>query len=129
MIKLGKKLRDLRKAKGYSQDNIAIALNLSQGYYSKLETDEDFPSEEVVQKIAAYYDITPQELFAGDGQTQIQYNHNHDSAHSVNAFMVWQDPQKLVEELLATKEKIIALQAKQIELLEGQVHELKARQG
>ncbi len=41
--------------------------------------------------------------------------------------MVWQDPQKLVEELLASKEKIITMQAKQIETLEGQLKELKKR--
>ena len=58
-----------------------------------------------------------------DGQTQIQYN--HESPHAVNAYMVWQDPQKLVEDLLASKEKIIALQAKQIELLESQLIEKK----
>lgn len=58
---------------------------------------------------------------AGEGQAQVQYNQNHDNAHSVNAFMVWQDPQKLIEDLPASKEKIIALQAKQIGLLEGQL--------
>jgi transcriptional regulator with XRE-family HTH domain len=121
MVKIGKKLKELRDAKGYSQDNLAHELNIGQSYYSKMESDHQSPSPEIIEKLAAFYEITPQELIATDGSAQIQYN--HESPHAVNAFMVWQDPQKLVEDLLASKEKIIALQAKQIELLEGQLRE------
>ncbi len=125
MLKIGKKICDLRQEKGYSQEYIAHELNMSQGNYCKLESDNHFPSAETIEKLATLYDITPQELVAGDGQTQIQYNQNHDSSHSVNAFMVWQDPQKLMDEFLSSKDKIIALQAKQIEILESQLQELK----
>ncbi len=119
MLKIGKKLRELRNEKGYSQDSLAHELNIGQSYYSKMECDIQSPSPEIIEKIAAFYGISPQELIASDGSTQVQYN--HESPHAVNAYMVWQDPQKLVEELLASKEKIIALQAKQIELLENQL--------
>lgn len=125
MLKIGKKLRELRNEKGYSQDSLAHELNIGQSYYSKMECDIQSPSPEIIEKIAAFYGITPQELIASDGQTQVQYNQNHDNSHSVNAFMVWQDPHKLVEELLASKEKIISLQAKQIELLENQLQAKK----
>ncbi|MCC6835563.1 MAG: helix-turn-helix transcriptional regulator [Cytophagales bacterium] len=121
MLKIGKKLRQLRAEKGYSQEYLAHELNMTQGNYCKLESDSHFPSSETLEKIAALYNTTPQELLASDGQTQVQYNNNYDSSQSVNAFFVWQDPQKLVEDLIASKEKIIALQARQIEILESRL--------
>ena len=89
---------------------------MTQGNYCKLESDAHFPSADTLEKIAGLYGLAPHELLASDNSTQIQYN--HESLHAVNAYLVWQDPQKLVEDLLWSKEKIIALQAKQIELLE-----------
>ena len=119
MLKLGKKLRELRIEKGYSQEYLAHELNMTQGNYCKLESDGHFPSANALEKLAEIYETTPQDLLmSSDSGQQIQYNQIKDSPHTVNAYMVWQDPQKLVEELLSSKEKIIALQAKQIEILE-----------
>ncbi|MBY0435880.1 MAG: helix-turn-helix transcriptional regulator [Cyclobacteriaceae bacterium] len=119
MLKLGKKLKEMRLEKNYSQEYLAHELGMTQGNYCKLESDHHFPSAETLEKLASLYDTTPHDLMSGEGQQQIQYN--HESPHAVNAYMVWQEPQKLVEELLASKEKIITLQAKQIELLESQL--------
>ncbi len=127
MLKIGKRLKELRIERNFSQEHIARELNMTQGNYCKLETDNHFPSAEALEKLASLYETTPQELLASDGQTQIQYNHNHESSQAINAFMVWQDPQKLVEDLLASKEKIIVLQAKQIEMLEGKMKDLESK--
>lgn len=78
-----------------------------------------------MEKLASIYETTPQDLLASEGNQQLQYN--HESPHAVNAYLIWQYPQKLMDELLSSKEKIIALQAKQIEILEGQLQELKKR--
>lgn len=109
--------------KGYSQEYLAHELKMTQGNYCKLESDNHFPSGEVLEKLAALYNVSPEELVSSEGQTQIQYNSNHDSSTSVNSFMVWQDSQKVVEELLATKEQLIKLQARQIEILESQLRD------
>ena len=95
---------------------------MSQGNYCKLESDNHFPSPEALDKLAHLYETTPQEIILGaeNGQ-QIQYNNVKDSPHTVNAYMVWQDPRKLVDDLLTSKEKIIALQAKQIEMLDDKL--------
>ncbi len=122
MLKLGKRLKDLLVANNYSQEYVAHELSMSQGNYCKLESDSHFPSAETLEKIASLYQTTPHELLASEGQTQIQYN--HESPHAINAFMVWQDPQKLLDELLLSKEKIIALQSKQIEHLEARLKDL-----
>lgn len=64
MLKIGKKLRELRNEKGYSQDSLAHELNIGQSYYSKIESDHQSPSPEIIEKLAAFYDIAPQELIA-----------------------------------------------------------------
>jgi transcriptional regulator with XRE-family HTH domain len=119
VIKLGKRLRDLRTSKNYSQEYVAHQIDMAQGNYCKLERDKHFPSDETLEKIAALYETTSQELLAAGGQAQIQYN--HESPHVINGNTVSHDPLKLLEELLASKDKLIALQARQIELLEEKV--------
>ena len=76
---------------------------MTQGNYCKLETDNHFPSADALEKLASLYETTPQELLASDSPTQIQYN--HESPHAVNAYMVWQDPQKLVEDYWLQKRR------------------------
>ena len=107
--------------KGYSQEYLAHELQMTQGNYCKLESDYHFPPVHALEKLATLYELSPEELVSSEGQTQIQYNNNHDSSSSVNSFMVWQDSQKLVEDLLAAKEQIIQLQARQIEILESRL--------
>ncbi|MCW5910624.1 MAG: helix-turn-helix transcriptional regulator [Cyclobacteriaceae bacterium] len=109
--------------KGYSQEYLAHALKMTQGNYCKLEGDNHFPSAGALEKLAFMYGITPEELLTSDHH-QVEYNNNDANIHSANAFMVMQDPQKLVEDLLASKEKIIALQARQIEILESRLRDL-----
>lgn len=124
MLKLGKRLRELRIEKGFSQEYLAHELKMSQGNYCKLETDNHFPTAPILEKLASLYEVTPQELLTAEGQ---QNQYNHESPHAINAYLVWQGPQKLVEDLITSKEKIIALQAKQIELLEGQLQDLRRK--
>ena len=48
-------LRDLRTAKGYSQCDIAKALGVSQGYYSKVENGTKKPNIDVLFALASLY--------------------------------------------------------------------------
>ena len=125
MLKLGNKLRQLRIDRGYSQEYLAHELGMSQSNYCKLESDNHIPSLHVIEKLASLYETTPQDILVSDGQNQIQYN--HESPHAINAYMVWQDSQKLVADLLSSKDKIIALQANNIDSLEDQLRQLKKK--
>jgi len=122
MLKIGNRLRELRLEKGYSQEYLAHELNMTQGNYCKLESDHHFPSTEAVEKLASLYSLTPQELIIDN--VQAHSSTNHDTTHSANGFVQAQHPQKLVDNLLSAQEKIIALQAKQIELLETKLRDL-----
>lgn len=95
---------------------------MSQGNYCKLESDTYVPSLGVLEKIAQLYETTLHEILISE-DNQVPYN--QESQHSINGFMVWQDSQKIFEELIVAKDKIIELQKEQIDLLKNQLKELE----
>lgn len=60
---IGKRLKELRKAKHLSQETLAEMLDISQNALSYIETGENFVSAETLEKFINVLDIEPQELF------------------------------------------------------------------
>lgn len=60
----GKLIRQARKAKGYSQRELAALLLVDFTYLSKLENDraEYAPKEEVIRSLARHLDLNEEEL-------------------------------------------------------------------
>jgi len=60
----GQIIRDARKAKGYSQRELAALVKLDFTYLSKLENDRaDYaPKEDVIRNLAMQLDLNPDEL-------------------------------------------------------------------
>lgn len=56
-------LRSYRTVKGFSQLAFAEKIGLSQNYLNAVENGKNFPSVEVLQKIADELDLLPYELF------------------------------------------------------------------
>jgi transcriptional regulator with XRE-family HTH domain len=52
------KIKELRKTHSYSQDDIAIALNMEQNTYSRMERGETKLDIERLQQIAIFYEIS-----------------------------------------------------------------------
>ena len=59
---LSTKLRDLRKAHCYTQDDVAAALGVVRQTYSHYETGSRTPSAEVLFKLAGLYSISIDDL-------------------------------------------------------------------
>lgn len=62
MTTLGTKLARMRRAKGYSQDEVAEILKVSQPAYHKWETDASMPTNENIAKICDFFEIGIQDL-------------------------------------------------------------------
>lgn len=62
-IQLGKKLADLRKAKGISQTKLAEELGLTRASISYYEKGERIPSDENKVKMAIFFGKSVQEIF------------------------------------------------------------------
>ena len=60
---LGKKLKDLRKANGLTQEDLSSKLGLSRVNYTRYETGKVRPDYETLIKIADFYDVSLDEIF------------------------------------------------------------------
>ena len=54
---LGKRIKELRKAKGFTQDYLAEKLNIETRQLSKLETGKHYPSFETVLALLKTFDM------------------------------------------------------------------------
>jgi len=59
------RLRELRAARGLTQEQVAEAVGTSQSHYSKIELGLVSPTIRTVQKIAAALGVDPMELLRG----------------------------------------------------------------
>jgi len=55
--KLGEILRHLRKSHGYTQVDVAVAINVTQPTYSLYEKGETRPTTDGLYRLAKYYDV------------------------------------------------------------------------
>lgn len=64
--KLGKKLKEIRKKKGITQESLAEKVNIHQTYVGKLETGKSNPSFLMLYKISKVLDVKLPELLDFD---------------------------------------------------------------
>ncbi len=98
----GKKLYDLRKQKGISQEELAIDLNISQSSISNYELEVSKPDIETLQKLSQYYKIPIQDLISDDSYTF----YNHKNKGETNNLTINQLSEKLENQYLSTIENL-----------------------
>ena len=59
---LGKRLRELRKVNGFTQDYVASVLGVIRQTYSHYESGRRTPSPEAIYKLAGLYNISADDL-------------------------------------------------------------------
>ena len=64
----GRRLRRLRASTGLSLKQVAPRLRIDYTYLSKLETGDVRPSEELVRRMARYYEEDPGSLLVAAGR-------------------------------------------------------------
>ena len=60
---IGKRIKEIRKNKHLSQEQLSEMLDISQNALSYIETGENFFSAETLEKLISALDIEPSELF------------------------------------------------------------------
>jgi transcriptional regulator with XRE-family HTH domain len=125
-MRVGANLRSLRLRNGFSQEYVSKELSMTQGNYSKLERDKFFPSGSVIEKLAKLYNVLEEELLV-----QVSRPNQSESRPTLakRNLVSNEDLIKVSGELEYSKDTIIALQARQIELLELQIRTLNVRKG
>lgn len=66
---ISKNIADLRKKKGITQEQLALALNISPQAVSKWETNTSFPDTQTLPLIAEYFEVSVDYLFYGKEYT------------------------------------------------------------
>ncbi|NLW64667.1 MAG: helix-turn-helix transcriptional regulator [Clostridiales bacterium] len=59
----GKRISQLRTAKGVSARDMSLSLGQSESYINKIENGKSMPSMQVFFYICEYFNITPKEFF------------------------------------------------------------------
>lgn len=63
MLKIGKKLKELRKSEHLTQQELADKLQIGRVNYTRYETNAVRPDYETLIKIADFYDVSLDEIF------------------------------------------------------------------
>ena len=83
-INISNNIAELRKKKGITQEQLAMALNISPQAVSKWETNTSQPDTQMLPYIAEYFEVSIDYLFYGD---EYAYNDIYDKIwHKVAAF-------------------------------------------
>ncbi|EJL73318.1 helix-turn-helix domain-containing protein [Chryseobacterium populi] len=129
MTTLGTKLARLRSKKGYSQQEVADKLGISQPAYHKYESDEVKPGLENLFKIAEIYDVEIGELM-DDVQNII--SHNTIDSYIANAAGNVINPvfnmhsEELLECVMKSQQDLTELMTSQNKLIELLINKLKS---
>lgn len=62
-LKLGEKIRELRRREGRTQEALANALGVTSQAVSRWEAGGSYPDMEIVPALANYFGVTIDELF------------------------------------------------------------------
>lgn len=121
-MKIGGKVRKYREAKGWSQDDLALRLDVTQGTISNIESDKTIPNSLLLNKIAKELEVDINELLS-ESTSNIMSN-NEFSDHAVAAVNQYnpvfniQSPE-LTESILKNQEQITKLIEAQSKLIEN----------
>lgn len=109
MTTLGTKLARLRTKKGFTQQEVADSLNISQPAYHKWETDTSRPTAEKLLKICDLYEIELSELVE-DAPTFTITNHecNIQNIGNPNSSFYGESPE-LIKGIIKNQDAIIGL--------------------
>jgi transcriptional regulator with XRE-family HTH domain len=103
---IGQIIRDLRKAKGWTQVELAQKLKASQKVITTYENNQRTPTLENLKKLAAVFNVSLDEL-VGSKKVQIQTTHPHLHRNSRVARI-----QDLYEQLPSLEQRSILKQIK-----------------
>ena len=62
-ILFGRKIKEYRKKKNYTQANLAELVNVDNKHISCIESGKNFPSAELIERFSRALDIEPKDLF------------------------------------------------------------------
>ncbi|MEY8759713.1 helix-turn-helix domain-containing protein [Chryseobacterium tongliaoense] len=123
-MSIGTRVKRFREAKGLSQDDLALRIDVAQSTISSIESDKNVPNSLLLSKIAKELEVDINELLNEGIQVNISNNQFSDlsSAGTINQYnpvFNMQSPE-IAQSILKNQEqiaKLIEIQSKLIESL------------
>ena len=109
--RIGEKIKELRKSKGYPLEMILEKLNVSESTYFRMEKGETASWTNNIQKICELYGIEIEELLLQNDKFIIYSNNKNGASTSTGSVVINNLSDKaieLYERMLAEKDKLIA---------------------
>ena len=75
-LKFGLRVKELRLANKFTQEQLAEKLGIERTYLARIETGKHFPGAENIEKLACIFNISTSELF--------EYNHFKNKENLIN---------------------------------------------
>lgn len=119
MTTLGTKLARLRSKKGYSQQEVADRLEVSQPAYHKWESDEAKPGIENIIKLSRFFEIEINDLL--DESFSQTNTDNKNSAISIfgNTTVTNNVSENILENIMRNQDEMVRLMTMQNKLIEA----------
>lgn len=92
---IGNKIRGLRRNKGWSQEQTADYLHISQSAYARIENGESSGWASLIDPISKLFEIEPSELLQ---QESVLVNNNQQGGNFSNSMIINQLSEKLIEQ-------------------------------
>ena len=117
---VGEKIKNLRKSRNLSQEEVAEFIHVSQSTYARIESGASNSWAGYILPLCELFGIQPEELLKTD---HIVINNNNTSCQYSGGYVVNQLSEKLIEQYekrLAEKDSLIAYLQKELEELKTQ---------
>ena len=82
-IKIGDLLKELRKEKGFTQEQLAEKFNVSRRSVSRWETGSNMPDISILVELAEFYDVSISEIIDGERKSESMDNETKDTLKKV----------------------------------------------
>jgi len=109
-VLVGKKIKNLRKQKNMSQEQVADYLHVSQSTYARIENGESHSWASYIEPISKLFEIQPEELLKNEVVRVDKIETNNGAIYNVG--IINQLSEKLIEQYeqrIKDKDEIISL--------------------
>lgn len=107
MNNIGHRIRRFREEKGFSQEYMALELEISQASYARLESQESRLDVQRLIRIAKILQVHFAQLIGEEPQNI--FHQNNEKSNQVNGFVqnLYQESQETIQKLIDSKDETI----------------------
>ncbi|QTE35871.1 helix-turn-helix transcriptional regulator [Mucilaginibacter gossypii] len=104
----GAKIRMIRELRGYSQENVAAKLGMTQASYSRIENNQTKLDTSLLEKLAKELGVSASDIMSAEPVVVNFYGPNHGAAPFGSIGTINIEQKELYEKLLTSKDEEIA---------------------